>query len=121
VLIPSEPPESAALGGHLAIAEGHAKKHDGSSSAPTFFRLVADSVDIAGSVQNGAVDGCVLDETDVTQNGTIHLEVKPSIWLNLVDFSLMDPGSADHPTEARSAGFSQGVTQLSAYAFHWSK
>lgn len=106
---------------HVGIAEGRATKHDGSSPAPIFFRLVADYADITGSIKNGAIDGCVLDETNVTDSGTVTLEVKPSVWLNLVDFSKIAPGSAEQPTEARDSGFSQGLTQLSAYAFRYAK
>jgi hypothetical protein len=117
-VIPSSAPPDAAVAGHVAIAEGRALKHDGSSTQPIFFRLVADYADISGSIKNGAVDGCVLDETTVTDTGTINVEIKPTVWLNLVDFSTFAPGTEASPTETRNAGFSQGVTQLSAYAFH---
>jgi hypothetical protein len=53
----------------------------------------------------------------VTDSGTIRVEVIPKIWLNLVDFSKIAPGSEAAPTEAKDAGFAQGVTQLSAYHF----
>ncbi len=120
-VIPQVAPTDPMLAGHVAIAEGRATKHDGTTPTPVFFRLVADYADISGSINNGAVDGCVLDETSVTESGSVNVEIKPTIWLNLVDFSKMDPGTADAPREARNAGFSQGVTQLSAYHFSYSK
>ena len=120
-VIPSDAPSGATLEGHIAIAEGSAERHDGSTGTPIHFRLVADFDDVSESINNGAVDGCVLDEVTVDDDGTIALEVRPTIWLNLVDFSKIDPGSADSPTEAHDAGFSQGVTQLSAYRFSYSK
>jgi hypothetical protein len=96
----------------IAVAEGTATK-DGAVVA---FRLVADYADVSASITNGAVDGCVLDEAVVATSGTVHLEVVPKVWLNLVDFSKIAPA----PAEAHEAGFSQGVTQLSAYHFTYS-
>jgi len=119
-VLPKSAPADAVLDGHLAIAEGQALKHGEDSAEPIYFRLIADYDDIAMNVNEGAVDGCVLDETTVTGDGTITAEIKPTIWLNLVDFSKLAPGSADRPTEARNSGFSQGLTQLSAYHFSYS-
>lgn len=107
--------------GHVAVAEGKAVKRDGTSTQPIYFRLVADPADIAVSVRENAVDGCVLDETVVTAGGSVNIEVKPTVWLNLVDFAKIAPGTAAAPTETKNAGFSQGVTQLSAYHFTYSK
>jgi hypothetical protein len=120
-VIAPEPPGSDVLNGHVAVAEGTAVEHDGSSDGPIHFRLVADYADVSMSVNNGAVDGCVLDETDVTSDGSITLEIAPQIWLNLVDFSKLDPGSEQEPTEAHDPGFSQGVAELSAYHFSYSE
>lgn len=118
--LPQSAPADPVLDGHLAIAEGTARKHGDDSAAPIYFRLIADYADISMSVNEGAVDGCVLDETTVTADGTITVTIKPTVWLNLVDFSKIDPGQAGSPSEARSSGFSQGVTQLSAYHFSYS-
>ena len=120
-VIPPAGPGDALLGTHVALAEGKAVKHDGTSAAPVFFRLVADYADVSESIQNGAVDGCVLDETVVTDSGSIALAITAKVWLNLVDFSKIDPGTEAAPTEAKDAGFSQGVTQLSAYRFTYTK
>ncbi|MDB4947029.1 MAG: hypothetical protein JWP97_6563 [Labilithrix sp.] len=120
-VIAAAAPANATLNGHIAVAEGVATKHDGSSPAPIYFRLVADFADIQSSINNGAVDGCVLDETTVTDSGSIAAEVRPAVWLNLVDFAPLAPGSAAAPTEAKNAGFSQGVTLLSAYHFTYAK
>jgi len=120
-VLPKNAPADSFLDGHLAVAEGRAVKHGETSAKPIYFRLIADYDDISMNVNEGAVDGCVLDETTVTGDGTITAEVKPTIWLNLVDFSKIEnPGSAGSPTEARNSGFSQGLTQLSAYHFTYS-
>jgi len=119
-LIAQAAPDSERLAGHIAVAEGSAVKHDGSSAAPVYFRMVADYADITQQVNDGAVDGCVLDEIAVSASGTVTLTIDPAIWLNLVDFSKLDPGAENSRTEARDDGFSQGVTQLSAYHFVYS-
>jgi hypothetical protein len=119
-VLPQTAPTDDVLDGHLAVAEGKAVAHDDANAAPIYFRLIADYDDIAMNVNEGAVDGCVLDETTVTGDGTITVEVEPTVWFNLVDFSKIDAGSADSPTEARSPGFSQGLTELSAYHFSFS-
>jgi len=120
-VLPQQAPADDVLNGHLAAVEGQAVKHGQADAKPIYFRLIADYDDISMNVNEGAVDGCVLDETTVTDDGTITVEVKATIWLNLVDFSKIEPGTAAKPTEARDAGFSQGVTQLSAYHFSYSK
>ncbi len=119
-VFPQTPPSDGVLDGHLAVAEGTALKHDDATAEPIYFRLIADYADIAMNVNEGAIDGCVLDETTVTGDGTITVEIEPTVWFNLVDFSKIDAGTADSPTEARSPGFSQGLTELSAYHFSYS-
>ena len=119
-VLPQTPPTDSVLDGHLAVVEGKAVKHDVATAKPIYFRLIADYADIAMNVNEGAVDGCVLDETTVTGDGTITVEIEPTVWFNLVDFSKIDAGTADNPTEARSPGFSQGLTELSAYHFSYS-
>ena len=128
VVLPMTAPSDPVLDGHIAVAEGQAvpenEATDGGTAPPIYFRLTADYADISASIQNGAVDGCVLDDgtsdgidVDVEGNGTITLQVLPRVWVNLVDFSKMAPGTAEAPTETKDAGFSQGVTELSAYHF----
>ncbi|HEV8551207.1 MAG TPA: hypothetical protein VGQ57_19300 [Polyangiaceae bacterium] len=119
-VLPPAAPRDAVLEGHLALAIGTATAHDEPSGKPVHFKLVADPSDIAQDVNDGAVDGCVFDETNVEGDGTVTFDVKPTVWLNLVDFSKLAPGSEDEPTEAHDAGFSQGVAQLSAYHFAFS-
>ncbi len=120
-VFPQKAPKDDVLDGHLAIAEGKALKHGDATAVPIYFRLIADYDDISMNVNQGAVDGCVLDETTVTGDGTITVEVRPMIWLNLVDFSKIAVGTAKKPTEARDPGFSQGITELSAYHFSYDK
>jgi len=113
-------PVDTSLSGHIALVEGKAVKH-GTADAPVFFRLIADYADLSQNVNNGAVDGCVFNETDIEADGEVTVTVKPSVWLNLVDFSKIAAGTEEAPTETTNAGFSQGVTQLSAYQFSYAK
>jgi hypothetical protein len=114
------------LAGHVAFAEGTATK-DGDAGAPTIhFRVSADFADVAKSVTDGAVDGCEFKEVDLEEDGTVTLTFKPSVWLDLVDFSKVDPGTAEAPTEIphgdiAQIGFALGLVQLSAYHFGYSK
>lgn len=119
--LPTVPPPGAALGGHLAVAEGAAVRSGSTSAAPVYFRLVADVDDVAAGVHGGAIDGCPFDAVDVSESGTVTVEVKPSIWLELVDFDRLPPSTGASPVEAHDVGFSQGVTRLSAYRFTYAR
>lgn len=115
-------PAAAALGGHVAAAEGVATK----TQKTVYFRVSADFSQIEKSVTAGQVEGCVLDEVAVPDTGTITLVVKPSIWFNLVDFADVAPGTEAAPTEiaagdSAQVGFALGLVQLTAYHFSYSK
>lgn len=119
-------PAAAELGKHAAVAEGTASMDADGGTTEIHFHVVAEFADIAKSAANGQVDGCTFDETNVEDDGTVTLELSPSVWFNLVDFTGVAPGTADAPTEL-SAGttphtaFALGLAQLSAYHFSYSK
>ena len=54
------------------------------------------------------------------------MSVAPRAWFNLVDFSELEPGTEDEPmsfepdTQPRIA-FAQGLAQIAAYSFRYSK
>ena len=117
-------PAAGELGGHVAYARGVAEKADGTTPTPIHFELSADYADVAKQAVSGQVDGCVFAEADVSTDGTVTLMVSPSVWLNVVDFSAVAPGSSDSPTsvavtEKAGIGFVSGLTQLDAYAFSY--
>jgi hypothetical protein len=110
-------PAAAELGSHAVVAEGRAEK-DGAE--PRFFRAVTDVADLNRSIVEGHVDGCAFAEADIQSDGTVTVLVHPKPWFNLVDFSKLEPGSAEEPSEFPAGSqpkvaFSQGVAQLSAY------
>jgi hypothetical protein len=114
-------PGSAALDGHVALAEGKAEK-DGEN--PRFFRAFADLDAIEKSASEGHIEGCELEEVDVEDDGTVTVTVNPKIWFDLVDFTEAEPGRADAPADLPDGSqpqiaFVLGTTQLSAYKFKY--
>jgi len=116
-------PAASGLAGHVVVAEGIAEK-DGEETRS--FRAVADLADVEANAADGQIAGCEFVEADVESDGVVTVRVKPKIWFSLVDFAQAEPGSADEPAEFApdsqpKIAFSLGVTQLSAYAFSYSK
>jgi hypothetical protein len=114
------------LAAHAAVAEGTATKAGDGGTATIHFRVWADFADVAKDVSGGEVDGCEFKETDVEDDGTVTVTVKPSVWFDLVDFSKVAPGTPEEPTEIphgdiAQIGFVLGLVQLSAYHFGYSK
>jgi hypothetical protein len=119
-------PAASALGGHAAMARGTAERADGTSKEPIHFVVTTDFAEVAKSVVSGEVDGCVVAEAPVDADGTVTMTLKPSVWLDFVDFTGVAPGTAAAPTvvphgEIAQIGFTLGVVQLRAYAFAYAK
>jgi hypothetical protein len=115
---PTAGPGLTQLGGQVAVVEGVATKDD----QTVYFKLSASFADVARSVTQGQVDGCLFDEVEVEEGGTVTVTVKPHIWFNLVDFTGVAPGAAGTPTEIAAGetaqiAFALGLVQLSAYHF----
>jgi hypothetical protein len=116
-------PLARELGGHVALAEGTAAK-DG-EPVHTFL-ATADLPDIERSAADGHIDGCEFVEAAITGDGTVTVTVDPAVWFNVVDFAQADVGSAEAPAELSAdsqpqIAFAQGVAQLNAYKFSYSK
>jgi hypothetical protein len=113
------------LQGHVAVVEGTATRASDASAQPTIhFRMTADYSDVTRSASQGNVDGCDFTETNVAGNGTVHLVIHPGIWFNLVDFSSLNAGSDNVPTDVDAGtqpyvAFALGLVQLSAYSFSY--
>lgn len=119
---PGAGPMASELEGHAALVEGRAER---AGEAPRVFRAVADRADIARSAANGSVDGCELSEVEVTSDGRVTVAVNPKVWLDLADFSELEPAAGDTPLEFPAdsqpkIAFAQGLAQLSAYKFSYS-
>lgn len=117
---PTAEPALSRLGSHVAEVEGIASK----GQRTVHFRVSADFSEVARSVTNGQVDGCAFELAEVDEDGVVTLSVRPHVWLNLVDFTAVAPGSAEAPTEiahgeTAQVAFALGLVQLSAYQFRY--
>jgi hypothetical protein len=111
-------PHANVLDGHVASARGMATKGD----RIVHFRVAAALSDLQRTSPSAEIDGCVFEKIDVTRDGTVTLTVTPRVWFNLVDFSTVESGSEDAPTDIvigqiAHRAFALGVAQLSAYHF----
>jgi hypothetical protein len=114
-------PVAAELAGHVAVVEGVATK-TGEQDRP--FRATADFAELSQSVAEGHVEGCEFVETRVEGDGRVVVQVRPSAWFTLVDFTKVDVATAPALTEFPPGSqpriaFAQGLTQLSAYRFSY--
>ena len=114
-------PAAEALGDHAAVVAGRAEL-DGEK--PRFFRASANLAELEQNAAGGRVEGCELSQVNVESDGTITVSVRPAVWFNLVDFSELDPGVEDDPSEFPEnsqprIAFVQGLTELSAYKFSY--
>jgi hypothetical protein len=117
---PTIEPALSLLRGQVAVVEGVARK----AEQTVYFKLSASFADVARSVTQGQVDGCVFDEVQVEEDGTVTVGVKPHVWFNLVDFTGVAPGAPEAPTEIAAGetpqiAFALGLVQLSAYHFSY--
>jgi len=117
---PNAEPAITQLGGKVAVVEGSATK----AEQTIYFKLSASFEDVARSVTMGHVDGCIFDEAEVDDDGSVRVTVKPHVWFDLVDFAGVAPGSAAAPTdiaatETQQIAFALGLVQLSAYRFSY--
>lgn len=110
--------DDALLRGHVAVARGVARK----GAQTVHFSLHASFADVTKNVTDGAVEGCVFEAVEVTDDGRVTVTISPEVWFNLVDFAELTPGTAQAPAEAADGStaqiaFSLGVVQLGAYRF----
>lgn len=120
---PAAGPLAEELSGAVALVAGRASKADEDTR---YFRGAATLADIEKSAAEGRVQGCVLEEVEVEGDGVLHVSVAPHAWFNLVDFSKLEPGTEGEPSEFEagsqpSTAFSQGLAQIAAYSFRYSK
>jgi hypothetical protein len=116
-------PHARELDGHAALVEGSAEL-DGETTR--HFRAFADVEELAKIQPEGNIDGCQFDEVAITDDGTVTVRVDPSVWFYLVDFSALDPGTEGEPSEFAAGSqprlaFAEGLAQLSAYEFSYSR
>ncbi|WP_437630839.1 hypothetical protein [Sorangium sp. So ce854] len=116
---PPSGPFAAALDGHVVAVEGRADKGDLSR----VFRARALAADVvAAATGEPSVEGCAFDETFLDGTGVVTLVVKPSVWLDQVDFEEVAAGEDGAPVDLEPEsqahrGFTRGLKKGTAYAF----
>jgi hypothetical protein len=116
---PPEGPFAGELGTNVVLIEGSAT----SASETRAFRAVATVDDV---LEGGApaVVGCAFEKGSIGADGTVTVHLRPSVWLDQVDFALV-PASADAaPLElARDQtphkAFVRGLKKAAAYGFSY--
>ncbi len=78
--------------------------------------------DIERTAKDAEITGCKFDEDTIDGDETVLVTVKPRIWFNLVDFTKVDAGTPEAPTQVDPSSvphiaFALGLGQLSAYEF----
>jgi hypothetical protein len=115
-------PMASELADHAAIVEGRAER---AGEDARRFVATATLAEIEHSAAEGHVDGCEFTELDIDRYGRVTVTVNPKVWLDLVDFSELQPAVGDAPSEFPAdsqprIAFAQGLAQLSAYKFSYS-
>lgn len=108
------------LEGAAAYVRGRASKGE----QTVHFVLTATLEEIAQNASEAQIGGAVFDEVEVRADGTVTVTVLPQVWLNLVHFDALDPGSAEEPTQVSASddaqlAFAVGLAQRSAYHFSY--
>ena len=115
---PAQGTHAADLGTDVILVEGTASK----GADVRTFRARASAADVTNGSGTVGVDGCVFEEAAVTGDGTVVLRVRPSVWMDQVDFTDV-PESSGTPVDLPAGGAAQqafmllGVTRASAYVF----
>ena len=110
----------AELGEDLVIVEGQATLEDASLSFRTRGRL-EDVVDAHGAP---VVEGCEFQNGVLDADGSVRLVVRPSLWLDQVDFSLVPLAEAGNtielePGQSPHKAFARGLKKAAAYLFEY--
>lgn len=114
---------AAALGDHVVVLEGEARK----DTMVRSFHAAGALADVLDSYGEPKLDGCAFDEDelDVEASGTITVHIKPSVWLDQSEFEGV-PESADGtpveltPDQEAFKGFVRGLKKGSAVVFSYS-
>jgi hypothetical protein len=118
--VPPAGPLAAELGAAVVLIEGSAQ----SGAEERLFRAEAAPADVFDTTGAPIVAGCVFEEADVQADGIVTVLVKPSVWLDQVDFMEV-PASADgapvplDPAGTPHKAFVRGLKKGTAYLFSY--
>jgi hypothetical protein len=108
------------LSPHVVLVEGSAT----SGSTTLRFRASGELADVVDADGNPFVMGCSFEDGEIVSDGTVLVSVSPALWLDQVDFSLLEP-SRDEAVELDPSGiphkaFARGLKKGAAYSFRFS-
>ncbi|WP_437275587.1 hypothetical protein WME90_30620 [Sorangium sp. So ce375] len=115
---PPSGPLAAALDGHVVAVEGRAEKGE----LARVFRARALASDVLDDATGEpSVEGCVFEEAFLDGPGVVTLVVKPTVWLDQVDFEGVAESDDGAPVELdpeglARRGFTRGLKKGTAYA-----
>lgn len=99
--------------GHAVFVEGEAK--NGAVTLP--FAGKADLADVLDSTGEPKVEGCVFTTNDMQADGTVTVQIKPSVWFDQVDFT--DVKTDLSSSTVAFSGFTRGLMKGTAYVFSY--
>ncbi len=108
------------LSPHLVLVEGSAT----SGSTRLRFRASGELADVVDPDGNPFVTGCTFEDGSIDGDGSVLVTVSPALWLDQVDFSIVEP-SGDEAVELDPSGiahkaFARGLKKAAAYVFRYS-
>ncbi len=101
------------VGGFAVVLEGEAK--NATATVPFVARAALES--LLDSFGEPKVEGCAFTATEVQADGTVNLSVRPSAWLDQVDFTDVKSDLASSPVAFN--GFTRGLQKGAAYVFSY--
>jgi len=114
--------DAAALDGYVVVVEGVATK----DAMQRKFRVAAGVEDVLDAYGEPKLDGCAFEgEPDVQEDGTVTVHVKPSVWLDQVEFDGVPESAGSDPISLPTDGdafraFTRGLKKGSAVVFTYS-
>lgn len=117
---PAQGPFASQLGDHLIVFEGEATK----DTSTINFRFEIDEQDVLDSYGKPELEGCTIEgEPVVSNNGTMTIVFRPSIWFDQVDFVDVTPASNERITVDREnrafKALARGLKKGDGYRFRF--
>lgn len=115
---PPTGPFAEDLDGNLVVLEGEAQNDTLSRS----FRAVGRVGDVVNDDGELVILGCQFEGGELTRDGVVDLVIRPSVWLDQVDFSELPKPEDEEPIELEPStrphrAFVRGLLKASAYHF----
>jgi hypothetical protein len=114
---PAEGELAERLGESVVLVEGTAS----AGQERRAFRARAGLEDVLDADGHPSVAGCAFENGDIRDDGVVRLTVRPSVWLDQVDFSELPAGAAGpselEPESTPHKAFARGLRKAAAFVF----